>query len=361
MFNPKLLTIARKRRRLTGEGLARAIGVAPLTISRIENGKNDPSPETVDAIVGVLKFPKKFFYGPDIESPPQESVSFRSLAAMTSKERDAALSAGSFAFLLSDWITERFNLPEADLIDLSFEKDALRAAMSIRQHWALGQQPINNMVKLLESKGIMIFSLSENTKNLDAFSCWRNDKPYIFLNTFKSAEHSRFDAAHELGHLVLHRHGGPHQKSAEYEANMFASGFLMPEADIRSNISIFYMTSVNQLIQMKKRWGVSIAALIYRLHKTGLITDHKYRSLNIEISKMGYRKNEPDGLPREESIIWKTVFTELWSDRITKDNISQDHLSLPVEEIENLIYGLLGSANLQGSAKKTGTPLRLVS
>ena len=68
-----------------------------------------------------------------------------------------------------------------------------------------------------------VFSLAENTKNVDAFSCWRNDEPYVFLNTFKSTERSRFDSAHELGHLVLHRHGGAKQgRSAEYEAHLFA-------------------------------------------------------------------------------------------------------------------------------------------
>ena len=85
------------------------------------------------------------------------------------------------------------------------------------------------MIKLLESKGVRVFSLAENTKNVDAFSCWRNDVPYIFLNTFKSADRSRLDAAHELAHLVLHRHGGPRQgREAEIEANSFASSFLMP-------------------------------------------------------------------------------------------------------------------------------------
>lgn len=361
MFNPNRLILARKRRRMTGEGLARAIGVAPLTISRIENGNNDPSPETLDAIVSVLEFQLKFFHGPDIDIPTEDSVSFRSLSAMTAKERDAALSAGSFAFLLSDWIMERFNLPETNLIDLNYEKDPLKAAMTIRQHWALGQQPINSMLKLLESKGIMIFSLSENTKNLDAFSCWRNDKPYIFLNTFKSVEHSRFDAAHELGHLVLHRHGGPHQKSAEYEANMFASCFLMPESDIRSNIFLNSAATTNQLIQVKKRWGVSIAALIYRLHKIGLITDHRYRSLCIDISKMGYRTKEPNGLPCEESIIWKTVFTALWSDGITKNTIAENYLYLPVEEIENLVFGLLVTNNSQDLERKARTRPHLVN
>lgn len=82
-----------------------------------------------------------------------------------------------------------------------------------------------------------MFSLAENTKNVDAFSCWRNDIPYVFLNTFKSAERSRLDASHELAHLILHKHGGPQQgRDAEVEANNFASSFLMPKADVRSRL-----------------------------------------------------------------------------------------------------------------------------
>jgi Zn-dependent peptidase ImmA (M78 family)/DNA-binding XRE family transcriptional regulator len=359
MFNPSRLTLARKRRRLTGEGLAKLIGVTPVSMSRFEQGINGPAPETLDAIVRVLKFPKKFFFGKDIDSPSQEAVSFRSLTSMTAKERDAALSAGSFAYLLSDWVAERFNLPKVNLIDLSYEGNPKKAALSMRQYWALGQQPISSMVKLLESKGVMVFSLSENTKNVDAFSCWRNDTPYVFLNTLKSTEHGRFDAAHELGHLVLHKHGGPHQKAAEYEANTFASCFLMPEADIRSMVS--YVTSINQLIQIKKRWGVSIAALVYRLHKIGLLTDFKYRSLYIQINKMGYRTKEPNGLPREESVIWKKVFMELWTDRITKSHVADD-LHIPFEEIENLVFGLNGSPPAtQNQSNKQRNNLRVVS
>jgi Zn-dependent peptidase ImmA (M78 family)/DNA-binding XRE family transcriptional regulator len=360
MFNPKRLTLARKRRRLSGEGLARLVGVTPVTISKLEKGLHDPAPKTLDAIVKILEFPKEFFYGQDIDSPSHEAASFRSLTSMTAKERDGVLAAVSLAYLLSDWVTARFNLPEANLIDLSLERDPEKAALSLRQRWTLGEQPIGSMIKLLESKGVRVFSLSENTKNVDAFSCWRDSTPYVFLNTFKSPEHSRFDAAHELGHLVLHKHGGPHQKAAEFEANTFASCFLMPEADIRSTIS--YVTSMNQLVQIKKRWGVSVAALVYRLHKVGILTDFKYRSLYIQINKMGYRTKEPNELPREESVIWKKVLTELWSDGITKNHIADD-LLIPSKEVENLVFRLNGSTatDAQNPSKKQRGNLRVVS
>lgn len=340
MFNHRRLSLARRRRRLTGKRLAELVGVTPATITRLEKGHNEPEPETVDALTKALDFPKEFFAGDDFDELTKEATSFRGLTSMTAKEREAALAAGALAYMLADWVTDRFNLPDTDIIYLGYEADPPRAARILREHWGLGEQPVGNMVKLLESKGARVFSLTENTKTVDAFSCWRDDVPYIFLNTFKSAEHSRFDAAHELAHLVLHRHGGPHQgREAEREANSFASSFLMPKADVLAKIP--YITSLKQLIQAKKRWRVSVAALAYRLHKIGLITDWQYRSLCIQINKRGYHKNEPECIQHEESVVWKKVFSELWAERITKKNIADD-LHIPTDELEGLIFGLAG-------------------
>ncbi len=259
---------------------------------------------------------------------------------MTAREREAALASGSLAYLLADYVSAKFNLPEPKLIDLSHERDPAAAARTVRQAWALGEQPISSMIKLLESKGVRVFSLAENTKNVDAFSCWRNDIPYVFLNTFKSAERSRLDAAHELAHLTLHKHGGPRQgRDAEIEANNFASSFLMPKADVRSRLP--FVGRLDDLVAAKKRWGVSTAALAYRLHKLGILSDWQYRMFCIQINQRGYRSEEPNGLPREESVLWKKVFTELWSDRISKNQVAAD-LHLPPDELENLVFGLTG-------------------
>jgi len=177
MFNPQRLSLARKRRRLTSKGFAELIGMSPVTVTRLEKANNEPEPETVDLIAKELGFPREFFFGDDIDDLSQDAASFRSLTSMTARERDAALASGSLAYLLSDYVAAKFNLPEPKLIDLSHERDPAAAAMTVRQAWALGEQPISNMIKLLESKGVRVFSLAENTKSVDAFSCWRNDIP----------------------------------------------------------------------------------------------------------------------------------------------------------------------------------------
>lgn len=342
MFNPSRLSLARKRCKMSGKDLAEKAGLTSVTISRLEQGINEPSEESVQQISKVLGYPSSFFYGDDLEAIPTEAISFRSLKRMSAKERDAAIGAGLLGVLLSDWVTERFNLPEIDLIDLSHESNPEVAARSLRQHWGLGEQPIPNIIKLLEVKGIRVFSLAEDTKSVDAFSFWRDDQAYIFLNNFKTPERSVFDAAHELGHLVMHRHGGSNHSNAEYEANQFASAFLMPEHDVVARRARVITT--DSIVKMKSRWKVSAMAMAYRLHTLKLVSDWQYHSFCIELGRRGYRTGEPIGIERETSVVWNKVFSQLWSEKVTKQEVANE-LNIPLVELENIVFGLFSASS----------------
>lgn len=359
MFNPARLSLARRRRRLTKKGLAEALGITAHTVLRYESGDIVPPEESLAKLSSVLSFPVDFFMGDDVDEPTEESASFRSLSSMPARDRDAALAAGSLAFLLDDWVSQRFDLPQQDLLDLSGDEPEA-AARALRQKWGLGERPIRNMVHLLEAKGIRVFSLEENTRTVDAFSMWRRDKPYVFLNTIKTPEHSRFDAAHELGHLVLHKHGGPHGREAEDQAHRFASSFLMPSADVLAVLP--RVTSLNQVIQAKKRWLVSVAALNYRLHKLKVTSDWQYRTFCIQLTERGYRQSEPYGIPRETSVVWQKVFEALRLEKTTKLDIAAE-LCMPPSEIENLVFRLANMLSVEGSGSGTSrsrADLRLV-
>ena len=182
-------------------------------------------------------------------------------------------------FTETDLIEKRLTLPAPAVPDLR-EEDPDAAAMALRQQWGLGERPVRNMVHLLEAKGVRVFTLFEDTTEVDAFSLWRATTPFVFLNTMKSAERSRFDAAHELGHLVLHRHAGaPQGREAEHEANRFASAFLMPRGSVFAVAPVF--PSLDRLAALKRQWIVSVGAIAYRLHALGLLTDwHYIGSLN---------------------------------------------------------------------------------
>lgn len=341
MFNPQRLEIARKRRSLTAKKLAEDSGITAVTISRIMKGDNEPEFQTIQALANALKYPTDFFFQDDLDTIESEAASFRSLKAITVKECNSALSASSLAFELNDWISDKFNLPSTDIPDLSdLASEPSTAAAVLRRSWGLGSRPVGNLVRLLESKGVRFFSLFENTQNVDAFCCWRKETPFIFLNTLKSAERSRFDTAHELAHLVLHRRNGSKHPEAENEADKFASEFLMPSSDIFSNLPKF--VSLETLITSKKRWRVSVMALANRLHKLGVVSDWQYRTLCIQASKNGYRKTEPSPIQPEFSGLFEKVFKSLWSDGYTIDRIASE-LGLPFDELHHLINGLTPS------------------
>ncbi|MEX1661384.1 helix-turn-helix domain-containing protein [Thioclava sp. 15-R06ZXC-3] len=354
MFSSKRLSLARKRRRLTAKGLAQKAGVSPVTITRLENGQNEAVPETVEKLAEVLGYPAAFFYKDDPSALTREAVSFRSLKSMSAKERDAALSAGEIGVEVFSWLEEQFNLPSLDLPPFDPELTPDAAAEALRQHWGLGYEPIPNLLKLFESKGIRVLGLEENTANVDAFSFWEEESAYVFLNSYKSAERSIFDAAHELGHLVLHKHGATPQapkgkseinpfedtRNTEIEANRFAAAFLMPEEDLRLRLPRFITADV--IIKAKRRWRVSAMALAYRVHhfQRPMLTEWQYRSICIELGRRGYRSGEPEGISRESSVLWKMVLSELWSDRKNLQHIAND-LSLPAGEVEMLLSGIL--------------------
>src|ERR1043166_6460144 len=322
--------------------LARRVGVRPHTIVRWERCQTQPSDDNINALATVLDFPRAFFFGPDIDEPINSLTSFRSQKAMSAASRDAALAAGAIGFRILDWVGEKFELPEPRLPDLQlFSPEA--ASQALRQDWSLGEAPISNMIQLLESKGVRVFSLAENTKTVNAYSLRRSDgTPCVFLNTFKSAECSRFDAAHELAHLVLHQDGSVTGRAAEDQAQAFASAFLIAKRDVMSVLP--RCECLQQLLIAKKRWRVSAMALAYRIHKLGIISDWNYRDLCVEMSKRGYHKSEPQGIHGEGSSVGEKVLQALWAEKTTQNDIAQE-LDLPALEVDDLLFGVLNFAD----------------
>lgn len=351
MFNPDRMSLARRRRGFTKRSLAQSLNVDRKTIIRYESGLIAPPQGVLARLSFLLGFPEQFFFGPDFDEPTADGASFRGFATMPAKDRDSALAAGALAFMVDDWIAARFHVPQIALAEIEFASPET-AALYLRQQWGLGVRPIQSIVHLLEAKGVRVFSVAENTRAVDAFSVWRRALPYVFLNTEKSGERGRFDGAHELGHLIMHKHGGPRQgRSAEEQANQFASAFLMPEDDVRAVLP--RIDSLNQMIEAKKRWRVSVAALNYRLHRLRITTEWQYRQFAIQISERGFHKKEPYGIAREKSAVWQKVVDHLRASRITKHSIAED-LAIPVTEIESLLFGLANMLSIDGTGSGSG-------
>jgi Zn-dependent peptidase ImmA (M78 family) len=331
--------------------LAKAVEVDLRSISAFEDSEYAPAPDTLATLARVLRFPEKFFVGQDVDVPSSETASFRSLSRRTAAQRDAALGAGAIAFLLNDWLEGRLDLPPVNVPDLS-QATPEGAAAALRSYWGLGELPLKNILSLFEAHGVRIFSLGEMAEEIDAFSLWRDDLPFIFLNTSKSGERGRYDAAHELGHLVLHRRFSVEGRRAEDEANAFAAAFLMPERGVVS--SFRGSPTISELVRVKRHWGVSAMAMAFRLHKLSRISDWHYKTLCVDLAARGYRRGEPDGLPRERSRILERTFELLRSKGVSKADVCEE-LQLYANELDGLVFGLATIA-LEGGRVGGQTP-----
>lgn len=300
-FTPSRLTVARQRRALTKKDLAGWAGLSSRAILGFEDGTISPSKQTVHQLAFALRFPPEFFSGNELELIDVNKPSFRARRAMTGELRRRALASGVIATqVISPQIARYCRLPAVNVPDLSDELPETAAAI-LREHWKLGQGPIGNMVHLLESRGVHVYWLAEESRCLDAFSLWRDEKPFVLLNANKQAgDRGRFDAAHELAHLVLHRRAEVIDgREIEAEADRFASAFLMPESQFRTESPRFPLYEV--YFKLKERWGVSIQALVRRSKDLNLLTPWQYECACRDIAMRGWRTEEPVKIPREES------------------------------------------------------------
>lgn len=340
-FTPSRLTLARQRRGMTLVQLASQIEITSQSLSNAENGRQRPSEATVQKLARALDFPAEFFGLSDLEELEDSQLSFRARSKTTSRAKSAVKSSARIAIELRCWIDERFITPEVDIPSIDSEMTPELAAEHVRASWGIDSvRPIGNCVELLESKGIAVFSLPSEYRDVDAFSFWRRGRAYIMLSTLKTAERSRFDAAHELGHLVLHQNEeyGTNWRSAELEANKFAGAFLMPRDSVRKYFP--GPATTDRIIRSKSRWKVAAMALAYRLHELDLLSEWTYRQVVLELGRLGYRSNEPGGQIRETSYLLAKVFAALRVDRVSLRSVAAE-LGVNSEELRSITFGLL--------------------
>lgn len=359
-MNGDRLRVARQRRTMTKKSLAEAMSVTPRAITGWESDEYPPEEHHLNKLSEILGFPISFFGLDDTVRTQTEAVSFRSLTTKTAGQRDAVIAMCDIARDVTAWINDNFAVPAPALPDLR-DEDPTIAASLLRQEWGLGNRPIKNMIHLLEAKGVRVFSLAENCREIDACSYWSDDLPFVLLKIETSNERCRFDMAHELGHLVLHKHAAPTGRIAENEANAFASEFLMPEPSVRASCNEYW--SIQTLVRKKRLWNVSVSALAYRVHQLDMMSNWHFKSLNIEMRRRGFKNAEPDGSPKEQSDILEAVLDRMRDKGITL-RFAANKMSIPESELTGLLYGIV-KVSVDGLAGETkergaGTHLRVI-
>jgi len=309
-ISPQRLLLAREWRGVPQSTLAADIDVTERTL---HNYERTGAPLTMlPALARALDVQQSFLSlpAPTLEADPDQ-VFFRARRKTPARLQRSAAALGVVGTEVYDWIGDRFTLPSFHDPEIDFE-NPVQAAAALRALWGLGTAPLPNLVHIAEARGIRVMTLPLESQDVDAFSFWAGSIPFVFLSRNKSPERSRFDLAHEIGHIVMHSRseedpGTDHDR--ESEAQRFASSFLMDPVALSA--SLREEAAVPEILNAKRSFGVSAMALARALHDAGRTSDWIYRQNCVRLSQLGYRSTESDSIPRESSRVFSQVFAHL--------------------------------------------------
>lgn len=354
---------ARQARGLSATDLSGLIGVSVQSVSKYENGHQTPKLEVLHTISVKLSMPKAYFLRPMPDSDARP-VFWRGKLTAPPARRERAKVRLEWTKDVVDYVGgyfdfPRLNLPELsipsdyDSIDVHFLRDA---AVSIRSHWDIRPGPMPDVIEKLEDNGVIVSRIHVEADKLDAFSQWsdRFEIPFIVLSRDKaSATRQRFDALHELAHILLHKNV-PIRKlndrafynTLERQADVLAGFLLLPEREFAEEL---FAASLDAFLTLKERWGASVGAMIMRCRAMGILSEESARSMWINYNRRGWRLGEPlDGkMEKEAPFMLRRSFEKLMEAKVQSPSDILAALPFPptdLEEIADLEPGTLTGA-----------------
>lgn len=286
-----VLETARRARGLTQIQLAEAIASTQPSIQRYENNLREPDGETLAALAKALGVTPSFL---SHNSRPESAM-----AVTAHMRRRSTAPATVWRRLEAELNMTRWHMSklyetvsmEAEFSVPRFDPDLYtpsECAMFVRAQWRMPLGPVRNLIAWLESAGILVLEHDFGSAKVDGLSQWAAEHPVIVINSQAPTDRKRLTLAHELGHIVMHNDfAGP---EVEDQANEFAAELLMPTDVIRTE---FRNLSTGKLVDLKRAWGVSMAALIERAHHLEILTSQQRKSFYTMMSKRGWRTSEP--------------------------------------------------------------------
>ncbi|KHK65883.1 MULTISPECIES: XRE family transcriptional regulator [Pseudomonas] len=357
-FEPGRLIQALSARGLSQVALASMVGVSPATVSKWKNGQQSPEAEALTSLSQVINVTPEWFTRP---LPEKCSLPlFRSNASAHSDARKMLEARLEWAQDIALALSEFVDFPDVNLPVRSFtdpeqitSADIEEAADECRALWNLGRRAIPDLAMAVEGAGVILVREETGIATIEGLSSWSQvlGRPMILLSADKqNGFRSRFDLAHELGHLILHkgieRSTDPvRHKMMEDQAHRFAGAFLLPAetfaADVRSPVTL------DSLLLLKQRWGVSVAAMFMRLWALKIIDDETKSLLFKRRSARWGVKAEPgdDGRAPEQTRLLKRTIELLASSGVMPVDAVSSYIGLSATDIEML----------------TGLPLRYLS
>ena len=293
VVNSVMITLARESRGISQKDLAESLGISQAAVSKLESGQLKADDELLAGLIESLKYPESFFCRL-FEIYPAGMQFYRkhkTLHAKDGRRIEAALNIYRLhvSQLLHSAEIDFTRITECDVDRFG---SARKVARVVRQYLKLPRGPVENVTELLEKMGIVVVPFDPQTRMFSGVSMMLNtENTLLLVNSQMPGDRFRWTLIHELGHIIMH---GLPSETMEAEADEFAGELLLPSEEIAPDLK---QLTVAKLAALKRRWKVSMNAIVTSGHKRKLISDWEERHLRINLAKNGItRIKEPRGL-----------------------------------------------------------------
>jgi Zn-dependent peptidase ImmA (M78 family)/DNA-binding XRE family transcriptional regulator len=322
---------ARKANNMSLRSLAEKAEISAMAISKYERDLDMPSSGVLLRLAQALGVSIDFLFRPYTVSVRLQA--YRKHAALGLKEQEA------IQMRIQEWLeryleVESFFPDERRAVKLpAYSIQALEqaegAAFALRENWNLGLDPIENLTQLFEDQGIKV-GLVSGFEHFDACTFMADGVPVIVSKAELSGDRQRFNLGHELGHLILDVEEGLDLESV---CHRFVGAFLVPAQSVRFELGSRRTTlDMNELYMLKRKYGLSMQAWIFRVRDLGIISKNVHARLFQRFRTNGWHRQEPgDALPSEKpQRMERLIYRALAEDMISRSK-AQELLGEPLQ------------------------------
>lgn len=335
----KQLAFAREYRGLTQTELTSKVdGLSQSNLSKYEKGLSTLSDDLLRRIMDYLGFPMGFL---DVSIRNEaEDRHYRKKASVGKSDRGTIDRFVSLVAYCYDWMCDMMDFPSFGFTYFDIENGFTpeEVARNVRRKLRLGNDPVRNIINLIEANGIVVYMWDCRFDDFDGVSLISDKGNHIILvNRNMSNDRQRFTLAHELGHILMHQNVDfvvSESRDREKEANAFASEFLMPSQALRTQL---VGMRFSDLPTLKRYWHTSMAAIVRRSYDLGCIDRTKYTTFMTELSRNGWRKNEPYPVSIDSAVLFNSAYSLLSSELGYSNNTIAELTSLPLDVV-NRVY-----------------------
>lgn len=334
----KNLKYYRLKNNMTKKELAAACGVTPMAIAHYESGDRKPSMETIEKLADALGIYVADFLSSRKSTLVFEHKEFRKNSSLKKEQQEYIKES------VEEYFSRFFDAvdciggdplvspPKCNHIKLSdnFNTDAL----NLRKHLSLQENgPIDEIIGVLENKGIMILEVDINSEKFSGMNGFVNEYPYIVINGKMRPERKRTTIVHELAHLMF-KWDDSKETENEKRATQIAGAFLIPDEDLVRELGEHRYAPTKDMALICEEYGISMYLLVTRASQAGIMAGYQAKNFYINANKANWKKNEPNRVKKSEE---PTLFKQLVYRAINEEGISiqrgAELLKMPCAEI----------------------------